>query len=312
MNNYSSFGPQSAMMLDSVRNEAYFQAIKSAVKPDSVVLDLGAGLGIHGLMAAKLGAKKVYLVEPEDVIHIAKRLAAANGLEDRVECIQGRIEDVTLPEKVDIIISVFTGNFLLMEDLLPSLFHARDLWLKPGGTLIPDSAVMQAVPILGADLYAELIECWSDPYFDLDISLGRQQAANRLHFGRRKLREAEYLADPTELAVFDFTTLDTAHCQAKVTFNPARDAICHGFAGWFKMSLAGQWLSTAPHHPAVHWRPAFLPLDPPIQLTKGSPLDFSLHRPPKGFWTWTAATGSETQKKSTFVESHHRFFPLPK
>jgi predicted RNA methylase len=152
MNNYSSFGPQSAMMLDSVRNEAYFQAIKSAVKPDSVVLDLGAGLGIHGLMAAKLGAKKVYLVEPEDVIHIAKRLAAANGLEDRVECIQGRIEDVTLPEKVDIIISVFTGNFLLMEDLLPSLFHARDLWLKPGGTLIPDSAVMQAVPILGADL----------------------------------------------------------------------------------------------------------------------------------------------------------------
>ncbi|CAO1651483.1 hypothetical protein [Parasphingorhabdus sp. NYA22] len=49
------------------------------------------------------------------------------------------------------------------------------------------------------------------------------------------------------------------------------------------MSLAGQWLSIAPHQPAVDWRPAFLPLDPTIQLTKGSPIDFSLHRPLKGF-----------------------------
>jgi len=66
--------------------------------PDTVVLDLGAGTGVHGLMAARMGARRVYLVEPEDIISVAEEIAEANGLRDRVRCIQGRIEDVSLPE----------------------------------------------------------------------------------------------------------------------------------------------------------------------------------------------------------------------
>lgn len=135
------------MLFDQIRNDAYFKALQAVMTPDSVVLDLGAGLGIHGLLAAKLGAKKVYLVEPQDVIGVAKQFAQANGFADRVECIQGRIEEISLPEQVDLIVSVFTGNFLLEEDLLPSLFYARDTYLKPGGFMIPNAAVMEAVPV---------------------------------------------------------------------------------------------------------------------------------------------------------------------
>ena len=38
-----------------------------------------------------------------------------NNLSDKIECIEGKIEEIELPEKVDLIISVFTGNFLLSE-----------------------------------------------------------------------------------------------------------------------------------------------------------------------------------------------------
>ena len=93
-------------------------------------MDAGCGLGIHGLMAAKAGARKVYLVDPSPVVHLAKQVATDNQL-DNVVCIQSSIEELELDEPVDLIVSVFTGNFLLTEDLLPSLFLARDKWLKP-------------------------------------------------------------------------------------------------------------------------------------------------------------------------------------
>ena len=105
---YADFSGQRSMAFDRTRNAAYAAAIRKHVTPESVVLDLGAGLGVLGLIAAAAGARKVYLVEPESVIHGAREVAARNGFGDRVVAIQGRIEDVELPEKVDIITSVFT------------------------------------------------------------------------------------------------------------------------------------------------------------------------------------------------------------
>jgi hypothetical protein len=74
-----------------------------------------------------------------------------NTTTEKMECISGKIEKVSLPEQVDVIISVFTGNFLLTEDLLPSLFYARDKYLRPGGKMIPDRAKMIIVPVVKSE-----------------------------------------------------------------------------------------------------------------------------------------------------------------
>ena len=42
------------------------------------------------------------------------------------------MEEVTLPEKVDLIVSEWMGSLLLYECMLPSVLYARDTWLKPG------------------------------------------------------------------------------------------------------------------------------------------------------------------------------------
>jgi hypothetical protein len=44
------------MIFDGVRNGAYARALAKVITPNTTVMDLGAGLGVHGLMAAKLGA----------------------------------------------------------------------------------------------------------------------------------------------------------------------------------------------------------------------------------------------------------------
>jgi predicted RNA methylase len=291
---------QQSMTLDSRRNEAYAQALANVITPESVVLDLGAGLGIHGLLAAQLGAKRVYLVEPEDIIAVAAEIAQANGYGDRVQCLQGKIEEIDLPEPVDVIISVFTGNFLLEEDLLPSLFYARDKYLKTGGVLIPQAAVMEAAPVCVPELYQQEIASWSEPHMGIDPSAARKYASQSIYYYKKDLAKAQYLAAPISLFGLDFYHSNSTHCKTEVKYTITESGWCHGWAGWFKMQLGETWLSTAPHEPPLHWSPAFLPLDPPLELTASEEVTFRLQRPPHGDWSWRVQTEMTQQQHSTF------------
>ncbi len=301
---YAFVQGQHSMTLDAIRNEAYAQALAQIITPASVVLDVGAGLGIHGLLAAKLGAKHVYLVEPEDVITVAKEIAKSNGFADRVTCLRGTIEEVELPEQVDIITSVFTGNFLLEEDLLPSLFWARDCYLKPGGVLLPQAGIMEAVPICAPELYQKDIEVWSQPHLGIDHSVARSYVSQSVFYYRKELDKAQYLAAPIELFALDFHQATDTNCQVSANYTITESGLCHGWAGWFKMQLGDRWLSTAPHEPPLHWGQAFLPLDPPLAVTAGDQVTFTLHRPAFADWSWTVAT-TETK------QSHSTFFAMP-
>lgn len=297
---YSVVQGQQGMALDARRNEAYAKALEQVITPDSVVLDVGAGLGIHGLLAAQLGAKRVYLVEPEDIISVATQIAKANGFGDRVVALKGKIEDVQLPEKVDVIISVFTGNFLLEEDLLPSLFYARDTYLKPNGTMIPSAAVMEAVPVSAPELYYKEIESWSTPHMNIDPSVARSYANQAIYYYSKALPDAVYLAEPSKLMALDFYTATATDCKVEVRSTITTAGTCHGWAGWFKMLLGETWLSTAPHEPALHWSPAFLPIDPAVDVSVGETVTFKLQRPMYGSWTWRVKTATTQQQRSTF------------
>ncbi|MEP0945777.1 50S ribosomal protein L11 methyltransferase [Leptolyngbya subtilissima] len=288
------------MTFDERRNSAYLKALKQVVTPDSVVLDLGAGLGMLGLQAAKLGAKRVYLVEPEDVISVTREIVKVNGFDDRVVCLQGKIEKVDIPEPVDVIISVFTGNFLLGEDLLPSLFFARDRYLKPGGVLIPNAAIMEAAPVSAPETFKEVIDVWSTPQLGIDQSPARTYANQQIYWYGKELKKAQYLAIPEPLMELDFYTATQTHCQTQISYAIKDAGCCHGFAGWFKMQLGDSWLSTAPHEPPLHWSVAYLPLDPPLEVTQGDDLTFRLTRPTYGDWTWQVALNDQRQQRSTF------------
>ena len=53
----------------------------------------------------------------------------------RYQVISGKIEEIQLPEKVDIIISEPMGYMLLNERMLETFLHAKK-FLKPSGTAI--------------------------------------------------------------------------------------------------------------------------------------------------------------------------------
>mgnify|MGYP001184895145 CR=1 FL=1 len=73
------------MIADRVRMDAYVRALRQAVVPGSVVIDIGTGTGIFAMLACQFGARRVYAIEPDDAIQVAREIAAANGFADRID-----------------------------------------------------------------------------------------------------------------------------------------------------------------------------------------------------------------------------------
>lgn len=305
---YSDAVGHRPMLFDSIRNSAYAGALEKVIGPDTTVMDLGAGLGVHGLFAARLGARKVYLVDPSPVLEISRRVARDNGLE-QVECLQATAEELSLDARVDVITSVFTGNFLLTEDLLPSLFYARDHFLAPGGCLIPDRGRMEVVPVSAPAYYHKHVGAWAEyPEHcaehglpSIDYSRVAASAANNVFHDKAEKFAATHLAAPHTLLELDFNTAVKAECDQGVDFRMQRDGTCHGWVGWFQIRLANEWLCSDGLKSETHWKQVFLPLAQPITVERGDTVAFHLKRPEGGEWTWDTTHRGERQRHSTFL-----------
>ena len=126
---YESLALHNSMMKDRQRMGFYYQTIvqNRDLFQDKVVLDVGSGLGILSMFAAQAGAKKVYAVEAsKEVSKLADEAFFANEMEDIIESRNGKIEDIVIDDKIDIIISEWMGYCLLYELMLSSVIHARD------------------------------------------------------------------------------------------------------------------------------------------------------------------------------------------
>ncbi|KAJ7053116.1 S-adenosyl-L-methionine-dependent methyltransferase [Mycena amicta] len=92
------------MLQDKVRTALYASFILSnpALFTNATVLDVGCGTGILSLFAARAGAKHVYAVDASSgIVHRARRIVEANGLQDVITVLEGKVEDVVLPDGTD-------------------------------------------------------------------------------------------------------------------------------------------------------------------------------------------------------------------
>ncbi|HEU4934552.1 MAG TPA: 50S ribosomal protein L11 methyltransferase, partial [Pyrinomonadaceae bacterium] len=145
------------MLRDATRMEAYTAALRRVVKPDSVVMDLGCGPGVFALLACKLGARRVYAVEPENIVGLAREAAAANGFSDRIEFFEKLSTEITLPEPATVIISDLRGVLPWFEQNVSSIIDARERLLAPGGVLIPHRDVLWASVVEAPEQYTEIV-----------------------------------------------------------------------------------------------------------------------------------------------------------
>src|ERR1041385_5716970 len=164
------------MLADTPRLRAYVEALKRSVKPGAVVLDLGCGPGFFALLACQLGARRVYAVEPDDVIQIAREAATANGCTEKIEFFQNFSTEITIPEPADIIVSDLRGVLPWYETNIPSIIDARTRLLANGGVLIPRRDVLWASVVEASERYDEIVSPWERT--DVDLSRAKRVVTN--------------------------------------------------------------------------------------------------------------------------------------
>lgn len=305
-----------AMIADDARMDAFVRALRQAIGPDSVVVDIGTGTGIFALLACRFGARRVYAIEPEDVIQVAREMAAANGYADRIECIQALSTDVTLPELADVIVADIGGVLPWFQRHIPSMIDARRRLLKPGGVLIPQRDVAWAAVVDAPDLYERHTGPWRDNAFGLDMDAARRLVVNTWNKG--SVTPGNLLTTVERWATTDYRVVESADIRAAVTWTVERPGVGHGFVAGFDRTVAdGIELSNAPDAPdAIRPRriygTIFFPWPEPVPVAAGDVVDVCVEARLVGgeyVWSWKtdvrsgepAGAGKATFAQSTFL-----------
>ncbi|XP_027878981.1 protein arginine N-methyltransferase 2 isoform X1 [Xiphophorus couchianus] len=272
------------MLSDRSRTETYRQVIvsNSASLRDKVVMDLGCGTGIISMFCAQLAKPSmVYAVEASSMVEHTRQLVKQNGCEEVVTVLQGRAEELELPEQVDILVSEWMGNCLLFEFMVESVLLARDRWLRDGGVMWPSSAALALVPCQADSYYTEKMAFWERPY-GLDFTplqpLAQQEFFTKPKFSHL-IDPEDCLSAPCDVICLNMYTVqvrDLEEMKGEFQFCVEKPGIFHGFTAWFtvqfeslEMGGATVELNTGPNSDPTHWKQTLFMLDRPIQVYTG-------------------------------------------
>lgn len=266
LQSYSSLSVHETMIKDRSRTEWFLREIEGNKElfADKAVLDVGTGTGILALFAARAGARKVYAVECSEIAGLAQQLVTDNGFNGTVSIIRGNVEEIQLPEKVDIIVSEWMGFYLLHESMLMSVISARDRFLKPNGAILPSAAKLFAAPVNLASVWDDRVGLWTDAArtYGLDMRAAAALAQRNLALSPliELVNRSSLLAEGQLLWSADMQRVQAADASllsAQLQFDLPPGTRVHGLCLWFDVLGAAPSsapLSTAPGSAPTHWK----------------------------------------------------------
>ncbi len=289
---YSHLSIHRWMLRDSIRNEAYRVALARVVRPGDVVIDVGAGTGIMSIFAAQAGAAKVYAVERTEIAAVARRLIERNGFADRIEVVEGDLEDADIPGSADVIVSEWMGGFGVDENMLAPVVIARRRWLRPGGCMVPGAVTAVLAPAF-VEALAEDQRHWRSRPHGVNLDLVAELTADETVMSQCAVDPEDLLASPQPMWRHDASTctLEEADSpfEARLSFVATRAGSLTALAAWFDAEMGGGVrLTNAVGAPNTHWGRFLFGLDQPHEVRQGSTITAHIRCDP------SAQGGTET------------------
>lgn len=266
--------PQRKLLGDQVRNRAFAEAIRRAVRPGQTrVADLGTGTGYLAILAERAGARSVWAVDAHaGVVKLARQVAKDNAC-TRVRFAVGHSTELAPPGPVDLVISETLGNLAGEEHLVEALVDAQR-WLAPGGTMIPGRVSQWLCPVTGDALQRSV-----DVIMDRQVKL---DAVRRLSLNNVYVRThdpAQLLASGSAAQVVDEVSFPgevASRRRSQVAWELPTGTV-HGLCLWWDAELVpGVVLSTSPLAEPTHWEQIYLPLAQPLPAHAGDRLEVEL------------------------------------
>lgn len=294
------------MIADETRTDAYVEALRRAVRPGAVVVDIGTGFGFFAVIACQLGARHVYAIESNPVVRLGSDIARANGCADHITFIHNLSTHIDLPERADVILSDLRGNAPLFGQHIPAIKDARARFLAPGGMMMPQRDDLWVSLAEAPSVFELYSQPWTANKYGVDLRQCWQHESNRTLSG--KVAPDQLLSEPVQWAALDYPTIDDPNVSATISAPIKRAGTAHGLRLWFETTLVdGIQYSNAPGSPVNIYNYLFLPLSEPVETAEGDVLTLFLQANLVGedyVWRWdTTITDSAGQSKAAFKQS---------
>jgi SAM-dependent methyltransferase len=285
-------------LADPIRLERFRRAIGSVVKPGDVIADLGCGSGILTLLSLEAAAGHVYAIDSSPMLRVARESISRCGFGDRVSFIQGRSQNLELPERVDVVLCDHVGWFGFDYGILALLADARRRFLKPDGVTIPGVIELKLAAIESQECRA-LAERWSNADVPPAYHWLRHSSINSKH--SVELDAGELLGRPADLGTLILSDEQPDYLSWSAQLRVERDGEVHGLGGWFECELAtGVRMTNSPLASDRIDRPqVFLPIDAPVRVAAGDWLNATITaRPADHLLGWSLAFAATGQRFS--------------
>jgi predicted RNA methylase len=262
-----------ASLLSHKSRISKFQAaLEQTVTSDSYVVDIGTGSGILAMLAAKAGAKKVTALEIDrGTAEYARKSIRKNGLDDTIEVINAHFSDFIPDEPADIVVCEMLSSILLIEQQIPAVIHANKHVRKDTGILLPSEVTISCAPVQSENL-------WNRFSFD------------ELHFPScpqtASLDDVKDMSDYKPIRTFDLNHVEEdMKVEEVIEFQVLDDGSIHGIIGMFEARLHRDITLNMNDG----WRDLFLPIEQPIEVSKGNSLELSISFTPGEYDTLSVA-----------------------
>ena len=291
-----------SMLADSVRTSSFLSAIMRTVRPGDVVVDIGSGTGVLSLFAAMAGASRVYAIEREPVIEVAREIAVLNGFSARITFIAGSSHQVEIPERADVLVTETIGNLGFDEGIVAWVADAKKRFLKPDAQIVP-GRLDTIASLVSVPRDFTTIQEWSNPLHTLDFSPLARVARNSLAW--TELSPAAIVTEPAVVLTTDFSE-NPGPLAGRVSEEVIKDAFVHGIGVWFRSDLTpGVTITNAPPNQVPSWEQGYLPIDEPFKVSAGDRVEFEVSSSDSGAeWTWRVGSGRTHRSSEGQLVTH--------
>lgn len=283
------------MMNEQHRNQAYFDALKAVIKPDSTVFEIGTGSGLLAMMAAKLGAKHVNTCESVLLIaETAQQIIADNNYQKTINIIAKKSTDINIgaqfEAKADILVSEIFSSELLGEHVLPSLEDAKRRLLKPQGKVIPAAGSIMIALFTGDDIRRNL---QVEDAFGFNLQGFNKIVSNKRMIARNDLN-IQLLSDGVAAFSFDFEGESDFPAQSKsLQIIATKTGLCYGLVQWMQLDMNGDQKVVFENHPSQtskvsNWQQCAYLFDAPIDVIVGQTVTINAAHNRAVPWFWLA------------------------
>ena len=264
------------MMNDEERNNAYLKAIKSAIKDNEYVLEIGTGSGLLAMMASDSGAKKVIACEAsKPIAEVAKKIIAKNGYSDRIEVINKNSTELNvgkdIEKKADLIISEIISSDFVGEEVQKTLSDANQRLLQNNGRMIPEAgeikiALLESNPEIEKELFVQRVNG-----YDLSEFNNIMGTKVNVHYLGRKTTTS-FLSEVKIPFFFDFYSKEIINKQETILeIEACNTGICIGLITWLRLNLYGNiYFENNPNEKCTSgWVNPIYKFNQPLKISKG-------------------------------------------